>query len=492
MKTGRTILKNTTVTLLGRALTILLGILYITALSRHVGAAGMGMIATAAAVVPMASLLINFGLNDVTVRDVSVDKSRAGLYLPNLFLIRGGLILVFAVVIFTTVTVVGYPPETTAIIFIYSFSYLFDELSAICFAIFNAHEKMEFSAGLQTGRDLLNMVLSLTAIAFKADLYLIVGISVLVSLLKLIVSLVIVRRKFALAPKLQIDLSLSRRLLKTTLPFAALLMISVFLQNVDTFILSLFRSTQEVGWYGSANLLINYLLLVPTIFLQSVFPVFARFNATSRDDLKTTYALAFKFLLVLGFAMCFGIWVTADKVVELIYGAGFEPASTALRILSILLLWIFGFANGSLLNATGGQGIATRFAVAGLILAVGLSLFLTPRFGLTGTALARIVPGALFFFPLTWISHRRLDLPLPYGAAFKTLIAALVMSGVSFLALNKHVSLIIVILLIAPLSYGICLVALGVITRSEIGRIAKLFERKKIKNKDDAVIRGEL
>lgn len=491
MKTGRTILKNTTVSLLGRSFTILLGVLYITALSRHVGASGVGIIVTATALVPMASLLLNFGLNEVTVRDVAVNKNLAGPYLPNLFFIRGLLFIFFVGLIFAIVRVVGYPPETTVIIFIYCISYTLDELSAICFAIFNAHEKMEFSAALQTGRDLLNMGLSLVAITFKADLYLIVGVSVLASLIKFLVSLWIVKIKFTW-PKFRIDLNLSLNIIKATMPFAALLMISVFLQHVDTFILSLFRPVNEVGWYGSANMLISYLLLVPNVFLQAVFPVFARFNAAAPDELRNAYSLSFKYLLVLGVAMCAGIWITADKVIELIFGPGFEGASLALRILSCLLLWMFGYANGSFLNATGGQFIATKYAGAGMVLAVGLSLLLTPRLGLVGSALARIFPGALFFLPLTLISHQRLGLTIPYRMVFKTVCAAIVMAVSAYIGIENDLPLLSVILLVAPIVYGTSLLILGVIDHSDIQRMMMIFKREKIEKKDDPIIPNRL
>ena len=487
MRTGLTILKNTGVLLLGRVLSIALGVVYVAALSRYIHASGMGVIATATALVSMSALLLNFGLNDVTVRDVAVDKSRAGTYLPNLFLLRGGLFILFAVLVFAAARLAAYPPETLTVIFIYCLAYLFDEFTNVCIAIFNAHEQMEYAAVLQTGRDLLNMGLSLAAIALKANLFVIVGVSALASLVKLFAGLAIVKWKFVL-PKPHIDLALCRHLLKVTLPFAALLAISVLVQHMDTFILSLYRPANEVGWYGSAALLINYLLLMPSILLQAVFPVFAKFNAASRDELKRVYSLSFKYLMILGFALSFGTFITADKVINLLYGPGFEQAASALRILSVLLFWIFGYANGSFLNATGGQTTTTKFAVLGLTLTVGLSLFITPRLGLVGAALARITPGALFFVPMTWICHKRLDLPLPYGLALKSLVAALAMTGVSVLALQNQVSLFLVILLIAPLAYAVSLLVLGVIGRSDMELVMQMVRRKKDRGAEEATV----
>ncbi len=477
MNTGQTILKNTGVLLLGRVITIILGVVYVAALSRHMQSIGMGIIATATAAVSLANLFLNFGLDDITVRDVAMDKSRRLSYLPNLFFLRGLLVFLFLGIVFAISKWAGYPSTTVNVIYIYCLAYIFDELTSILFAIFTAHERMEFSAALQTGRDLLNFSLSLLAIALNANLYVIVGISAFASLIKFLAGLMVMRWKFSL-PKFRIDLSLSRRLVVTTLPFAALLAMSVLTQNISTFILSLFRSEQEVGWYNSANILVNYLLLLPAILVHTIFPVFSKLHTTSQEELKRVYSTAFKFLLVLGLALCFGTIVTAEPIILLIYGPGFEQAADTLRILAFVLFWMIGYANGTLLNATGGQGISTKLGLAGITILVAVSLAVTPRFGPFGAALARILPGALFFIPLTLICHKRLHLSLPYGMALKTLVAALTMAGAVSFALSRQLPLILSVAL-APAVYLLMLVVLRVLGSPDYQMILRAFHRKK-------------
>lgn len=479
MRTGLTILKNTGVLLLGRVIAIALGVVYIAALSRYIQAAGMGVIATAASFVSLMSLLLNFGLNDVTIRDIAADKSRVSAYLPNLFLLRGVFSIAFLLLVLVAIKVIGYPPVTTTIILIYCAVYFFDELTSICFAVFSAYEKMEYSAALQTGRDILNMLLSMLAIALQASLYVIVLISALASLLKLLAGLSILKWKFVL-PTFKVDLPLMRSLFKMTLPFAALLFVSVVAKEIDTFVLSLFRTEQEVGWYSSAALLVNYLLLLPGIFLQAIFPVFSKFNRTSPDGLERVYSISFKYLLILGCALSLGTWVTARSVVDFVFGPGFEKTATALMILSPLLFWIFGYANGSYLNATGGQRISTYFAVVSVVLTVTLSLILTPRLGFIGTALTRIIPGALLFLPLTYICHKRLKIPLPYALTLKSVAAAMLMAGMVAYALHLGWHLLVAVFLVAPVIYGLALLVFGVIGRTDLELVSRIFRKTEL------------
>jgi O-antigen/teichoic acid export membrane protein len=488
MRTGLTVLKNTGVLLLGRGIAIALGVVYIAALSRYVQASGMGIIATATSFVAMLSLLLNFGLNDVAIRDISADRSRVSAYLPNLFFLRGVFVGIFFVLVLLFSWLIDYPPTTITVILIYGFVFILDELTLICFSVFSAYEKMEYSAALQTGRDILNMLLSMAAIALHASLFVIVSISVLASFVKLILGLVILKWKFVL-PKFRIDLAITRSLFLSTLPFAAMLFVSVVAKEVDVFVLSLFRPEEEVGWYSSAALLVNYLLLVPGIFLQAIFPVFSKFHATSPDELKRVYSISFKYLLLLGCALSFGTFITAGQVIDLVFGAGFEQAATVLMILSPLLFWIFGYANGSYLNATGGQGISTRFAVISVILTVGLSLTLTPRFGLVGAALTRIIPGAILFIPLTLICHKRLSILIPYMLILKSILAASIMAGCVLWALCSEWHLLLAVFVVSPLTYGLALFALGVVGRPDVDLFFQMFNRKKLKVPNEHLIR---
>jgi O-antigen/teichoic acid export membrane protein len=476
MRTSQIVAKNTSVLLLGRLFIIILGINYVAALSRYVQAEGMGIIATAMSLVSLASLLMNFGLGNLAIRDVAADKTRASAYMTSLALLRGALAFVFLVLIVLLSHWIGYSPMVFTVILIYGVAFIFDEFTDICFSIFNAHERMEYTAALQTGRDVINIGLSLAAIALKTSLFVIVGISAFANLIKLIVSFLLVARKIT-PPARRADLHLSGQLLVTAIPFAVLAVINTTTAQIDIFLLSLFRSTQEVGWYSSARLIITYFLLLPTILLQVIFPLFSRLQVSSREELRKLYAVSFKYLMVLGFALCAGTLVAAQPVILLVFGPGFEESVAILRILSFVLFWMFGYVNGSLLLATGGQNIATGFSSVSMILTIGMSLLLIPHYGAIGAGLSHILPGILFFIPITIICHRRLGHPLPILSSVMTLISAAFMAGMVVLALHFQVHVLVAVLVVAPCTYGVALLFTRVIGITDWELFKRLFRR---------------
>ena len=303
---------------------------------------------------------------------------------------------------------------------------------------------------------------------------------------KLIASWIVLRWKFA-RPARHINLKLSGQLFLTVLPFAALTIVSVASRQIDTFILSLYRPPEEVGWYAPATLLISNLLLLPAILLQAIFPVLSKFHASSQDDLKRVYTNFFRYLLILGFALCLGTLVTADQFIALIFGPGFEQSALALRILSFSLFWMVGFANGPLLTATGRQNISTKFASAGMVLTIVVSLTITQSLGLAGVAIARILPGALFFIPMTLVCHRILGLQVPYELILKTFVSALLMAGAVMLALKFHAHILFAILLVAPVTYGLALAGVGAIGKQDVLHVLQLTKRIPIGN-DESLI----
>jgi O-antigen/teichoic acid export membrane protein len=221
MSTAKVVARNTMVLFLGRIISTGLGVVYVAALARYIQATGMGKIGTATSLVSMLNLLANLGLTEVMVRDIASDKNKASAYLPNVLALRVVLNVVFALALAGIAAFAGYPSDTIAIIYIYAIAYAIDALTDVTFSVFNAFERMEYPAAIQTARDVINIGLSLAAIQFRASLVTIVLVSALANVLKLAASLLLLRLcRVQWRPR--IDMRLCRRLLVTALPFAAL------------------------------------------------------------------------------------------------------------------------------------------------------------------------------------------------------------------------------------------------------------------------------
>jgi len=218
------IAKNASALMLGQIVSRTLGIFYVAALARYVGAEGIGKISTATALNGLLVLVVGPGLDTLLVRDVAADEQRSGRYVCNMLILRALLGVPF--VLFTTAVarVAHYPSDTVAIIYVYALVYLFDRFGEILAAVFRAFERMEYDAGSQIVRDLINISLSLLAIYLRRSLLAIVLVSALAHACKLLLMMALLNGRFVRS-RLAISFSMSKRLLISSLPFGVLLIL---------------------------------------------------------------------------------------------------------------------------------------------------------------------------------------------------------------------------------------------------------------------------
>ncbi|HSJ52423.1 MAG TPA: flippase [Anaerolineae bacterium] len=506
MSNVRTIAKNTTSLLVAEGLSQILRVVYFAVLVRYVQAEGMGKISTAQALVTTLFVLVTFGFEQLMVRDVAGARTRAATYVSNIAFLRLFLSVVFAAVLWGMVQAFDYPAELAIITYIYGFAFLVKAFTDVGLAVYQAFEIMEFNLLTRVVRDLVNIGLSLLAIALGYSLIVIVGVTALANVVELVLTFALLRRR-GVPFQFRVDLGLARRLLVMALPFALVSVYPLAHSQLNTLILSATSTVEDVGWFASPSTLIGMTMLIPAVFMRAVFPVFSRFSrapeggaaagrapTTPRPDtvqvgapsdggagaptgrgagaLEATYQKSFTYLLIAGLAVSVGTYLTAGRLIPLIFGDGFEQSVPVLQILA----WqpVFGFVghvNGNLLVATGREKffVVTEGLFAGLYALLGFVL--VPRMGMIGAGIAVVVPTAMGFVFYSVYCHRMLGLALPWKKVLAATAAALLMAGGVYAALQLEVNFFAVVLLIAPAIYAAALALLGVLSREDVSLV---------------------
>ncbi|MBM3134680.1 MAG: hypothetical protein FJZ89_05200 [Chloroflexi bacterium] len=465
------IAKNTSALISAQIASRALSIFYVAALARYVGAEGIGKISTATALNGLLVLVVGPGLNTLLVRDVAADAKNAATYVSNMLFLRCLLGVPFILLTVAMAQEGRYPSDTVAIIHAYTVVYLFDALDGILTSVFQAFERMEYEAGSQIVRDLINVSLSLLAIYFRQSLFTIVFISVIAQACKLLFLMTLMSGHLV-RPRLAISFRTSKTLLISSLPFGGLLILHTVQAQLGTFVLSLYHTADTVGIYSAAYSLIIMLLLLPGAFSAAIFPAFSRLYVQARHDLQHFYQICYKYLLVVGFPLGLGTMLVGDKVILLIYGDEFAGSATILRILAVFLFTVVGYSNGPLLNAAGKQ----RFFAwtQGLAVCANgiLCLLLVPTWGPVGAAIAFVLPGIGTFFVHSIACHRLFGLSLSWLTMSKVLLATLLMGLAVSIALQSGVPWPVVVFIVAPSIYGLAILLLGIVKRAELQVLA--------------------
>lgn len=476
MSTAKRIVKNTSVLFIATIIGYILGFFVFAYTSRYLGAEGFGVISIALSLAAIFGIIIDLGLNTLTVREVARNKDLADKYISNTLLIKIILsILTFGLIILST-KIIGYSEQVSYVIYIITFSTIFAAFTGIFNAIFQAYEKLEY----QSIGTVLNAVLMfigvLIAIYLNLDIFAIAFVYFISSLVVLVYDILVYSWKFVL-PKIDIDWSFWSPTIKDSLPFAVTGIFTMIYYWIDSVILSVMVGNEVVGWYNAAYRIIAIFASLYAVYMVSIFPVLSGFYETSKNSIKIAYERSFKYMLMINIPIAIFITFLADKIIFIICGPGYVPSVIALQI----LIWsvIFMFINTLSLNLLGSvnmQVVVTKIAAFGAIFNIVLNIVLIPEFSYIGSAVATVLTELLmlpvFFHVLRKTEY--IDIAPLMKDAFKIVISNIV--------------LVMAIILLSQFNYGLA-VLMGVILYLVMIYITKTLDEDDIKLIKDLIKR---
>lgn len=453
MNTVQRIAKNMVVLFVARIVSMLFGFFYVMYTARYLGPANYGILAFALALNGIFGVIANFGLDPLTVREVARDKSLARKHLANgivLKLIFGSLTFL---IVFLVVNLLGYPEITRKVVYIITISTIIAGISNLFNDIYQAFERMEFMSIGQILQSVLSLVFAITAIRLGLNVVYFAMIYLIVNLIVLGYHVVITTRKF-LKPKIEVDLSFWRSVVREAWPFAlSAVFISIYYW-MDSVMLSYMKGDEVVGWYNAAYRIISVLMTIPSLYVTTIFPVMSRLFKFS-GHLDYIYKRSIKYMLLISIPIVIGGTLLADRIVLLIFGSEYTPSITALQV----LIWSFLFASiggvsGYLLNSINKQTTLTKIVGCGMILNVVLNIFLIPNYSYIGagiaTDLTRFFVILIEFIILSKIGFSLRDRTFLDGA-LKIIISSLIMAY--FIERFKNTNLLLLIILSALLYF---------------------------------------
>jgi len=181
--------------------------------------------------------------------------------------------------------------------------------------------------------------------------------------------------------------------------------------RVDLILLDRLSTAAELGFYSKGAGLTQYLWQIPML-LSTI--VFAR-SANASDDLDFSRKVARLLrmsILIIG-AGSIALFLLADWIVNVLYGAVFSRSAEAIRILlpGVLIMTIFKVMNMDLAGK-GKPWVAMFAMLPALAVNVGVNLLLIPSMGANGAAWASTISYSIAGMAFAVVYSRVVGLPL--------------------------------------------------------------------------------
>jgi len=406
MNTAKRIARNSIILFGSNVISKSFTFLYIIFMARHLGKADFGVFSFAFAFCGLFVLLTDFGLDKLTVREVSRDKQAAGKYIGNFVLIKIILGVCTFGLIALVINVMGYSNPTLSVVYLLGLHIVIRSFSNIFYAVIQANERMEYvSFGLILGNVLLFLGV-LFIVGQNYDVTAFGLIFVIVSAIDLGYAFWICVKKFA-APKLEIDWTFWKESIRTAWPLGVMLIFVMFYFRTDTIMINLMIGDPDVGLYSAAYRITEVPALIPGLLMLAIFPVLSSLFKSSKISFGRTYALTLRYLFYLAVPIAMVLTLIARPLVMLFYDIEYIDSARAVQVLVWATAIMFmTMVQGSTFVAANKQMVSMKIGAAAVVLNIIMNFFLIPKYSYVGASIATVITEIFGFVVGTYILSR--------------------------------------------------------------------------------------
>lgn len=360
------------------ALSVLIG--------RVLGDEGLGIYAAALAWILPISVIVEFGLGTLLVRDVAQTPTQTGAYVASITrarLLMGGA---------AWVALWLFAPHISANDAIIQALYISAPLVLILplfgtfTAVFRAHQVMVPVAGLNVGMLLAQVLLTVLAFLLGGGVMAALAINTLTSAGQCAVAWWLYRRRFNSGEHHQM-LALWP-LLRRAWPFAIAAVLGAAHLRVGFILLEQLASIRAVGYFTAAMRFFDAVNLFARAFFDALFPLLAGM-AANRARLDRFFRWVQIGLVAAGLVGGVVLVYGAEMIIAWTYGAAFVATIPVLQVVGMVLLpALLKSARTLYWYARGYEQFVNGVTVVALLVRVALSAWLISAYGALGAALA--------------------------------------------------------------------------------------------------------
>jgi O-antigen/teichoic acid export membrane protein len=399
------------------------------AVTRGLGPEAFGNLTAATVFLYVPVVLADVGYSAAVLREISAAPARTEAVMRATVPLRT-LVSAFAVAAALAIGLVTpFNDQTKTAILIGSAGAFFTLMTLTVLPVLQARLQMQWAVGANVTGRVVTFACTVAALGAGYGFKSVVVAQVLGLAVTFLLHLAIVARFVRLRPA--IDVAYWRRLSATALVLGLAIALAQLYFRIDTLLLALIRSPEEVGIYGAAFKFLELSEVVAGSVAWSVVPPLARFLESEFEQARRLVQKAFDVLIaaagVLGTSMLF----FGDELVRLSAGSAYSESATALALLSPYVL--FSFANVLFWRVllTAGRD-RTLLAVSSSILSLNvvLNVIFLPLYGYKAAAILSVVCEIVGLIPIVFVVRQIGLLPgLGYAPVVALATGAMIAAG---------------------------------------------------------------
>jgi O-antigen/teichoic acid export membrane protein len=435
---------------------------------RLLGTEEYGVFTTALSIATIFEMFTDFGLRDLSVRNVSRDKSLTEPYIGNLLIWKILIWFPIFAVMMIIINFLGYDGQTRLVIYILTFSAFLKNIKYTFRIFFQAHDQFGWDTVLVFIERTALLVLGLLALFYWKSLLPFAICFTAIRLFDFLITMAVLRWKIA-SIKIRFNFQMMKKLQLEALPLGLFFVILTIFSYIDTVMLSVMRDFSEVGLYNAAFKIYEGITIIPTIFWLVILPRLSELYTTDPAYHKRLAIKSVKYMFVTGLpTLTYGI-LFSHFLITFFFKGEYTPAVVTLQILFFGIAFQYpNWMLNSVLISMNRQRVIMFLGLGGLGFKILLNMIFIPMWGYNGSAVATVIAEFVIFAGEAYYLYRH-SIKLPVlRLAIKPIIAS-VLIYVAFKYLGA-VPLVPLVLL-TGLIYLVVIFVLKTFDRDEVGVI---------------------
>ena len=347
MTTAEKIASNTVSQFLGKFVSMGVTIILTMLITRVYGVEGYGAFNLMVSFPALFYIISDFGINAISTRELSLDDKDINLHIGNVFILRFLLSVVLILLASVLLLFLPYDTKIKAGVLISLLLILTTSFNSSSNVGFQVRLRYDLTTYANSVGSLMSLLLSSVIIFSKGSIFLIVASFIFSEFIKALLSFMFLK-KVGITPIFKFDSNLSKRLFVSSIPLGLMFIFSQINFKADSVLLSFLKlpaslnlnNIQTVGIYGLPYKVFEVSLIVPTFFMNSVYPIMVKNFSISKERLFSTFSKSTLILFLSGILCALFGFFLSEFVIFALGGKGFYQS---VFILKVLLGTIFIF-----------------------------------------------------------------------------------------------------------------------------------------------------
>jgi len=364
--------------------------------ARYLGPEQFGLLNFATAFTGLFGAVAGLGLQNIVVRDIVRDPDNAKFTLGTAAMLHliGGIVACL-LILFTIAKLRPDDAMSRTIVAILS-SMMLLKASEVAVCWFESQVISKYTVWVQNSVFLLFAAIKVMLILRQVSLIAFVWAMLAEATLVALILIVVMGIKGPGITSLRVSAKRAKMLLRDGWPLILSTLTIIIYMKIDQIMLGQMIGDEAVGIYSSAVRISEVWYFIPIAIVASVFPALLESKKRSEAQyyvrLQKLYDMMVRISVLVALPMTF----LATMVIELLYGEAYATADTVLAIHIWGAVFVFlGVASTKWFLVENRQLLKLQRSLLGAISNIILNVFLIPRYGVIGAAVATVISYAI-------------------------------------------------------------------------------------------------